>query len=165
MKQKNGKEKIPHKELISRDPFSGSKKIYVPGTLHHISVGMRDIDVSNTLGNGSDSASITIYDTSGPYTDPDTDIDVLKGLYPLREKWIKAREDVEQLDDFSSDFSKKSAKIGGGAIEMIGSKFKDKLIMNSIEVKSHLFIEMQILICMDMSLKLNLRRLISELPK
>jgi len=114
MKQKNGKEKIPHKDVISRDPFSGSKKIYVSGTLHDIRVGMRDIDVSNTLGNGSGSASITVYDTSGPYTDPDTDIDVLKGLYPLREKWINGREDVEQLDDFSSEFSKKSAKNGNG---------------------------------------------------
>jgi len=114
MKQKNGKEKIPHKEVISRDPFPNSKKMYVPGALHDIRVGMRDIDVTQTLGNGSDSASITIYDTSGPYTDPDTDIDVLTGLYPLREKWINAREDVEQLGDFSSEFSRKSAKNGNG---------------------------------------------------
>jgi phosphomethylpyrimidine synthase len=114
MKQKNGKEKIPHKEAISRDPFPRSKKIYVGGTIHDISVGMRDIDVSQTLGNGSDSASITVYDTSGPYTDPDIDIDVLKGLYPIREQWIKDREDVEQLSDFSSEFSRQSAKNGNG---------------------------------------------------
>lgn len=114
MKQKNGKEKIPHKEVISKEPFPNSNKVYINGSTHDISVGMRDIDVSRTLGNGKGGAFITVYDTSGPYTDPDIDIDVLSGLAPLREKWIKDRNDIEQLSDFSSDFSKKSARNGNG---------------------------------------------------
>ncbi|NIP39534.1 MAG: phosphomethylpyrimidine synthase ThiC [Candidatus Dadabacteria bacterium] len=118
MKQKNGhkpnKEKIPHKEVISREPFPNSRKIYVEGKNSNIRVAMRDIDVRSTLGDGTDNASITVYDTSGPYTDPEVDIDVLKGLNPLREKWIKDRGDVEQLDDFSSEFSRNSAANGNG---------------------------------------------------
>lgn len=114
MKQKNSKDKIPQAEVISREPFPNSNKTYVEGQNHDIRVGMRDIDVTGTLGNGSDSAYITVYDTSGPYTDPEVDINVLKGLDPIRAGWIKDRGDVEQLEDFSSEFSRNSAKNGNG---------------------------------------------------
>ncbi len=114
MKQNNRKEKITHHDNISTDSFPNSKKVYIKGNLHNINVAMRDISVQDTLGNNSNNGSITVYDTSGPYTDPDIDIDVLLGLYPIREKWIKARKDVEELEYFTSEFSKQSAKNGNG---------------------------------------------------
>jgi len=114
MKQNNRKEKITQHDDISTDSFPNSKKVYIKGNLHNINVAMRDISVQDTLGNNSNNGSITVYDTSGPYTDPDIDIDVLLGLYPIREKWIKARKDVEELEYFTSEFSKQSAKNGNG---------------------------------------------------
>src|SRR5579885_3347446 len=97
------KEKIPTQDVITRDPFPRSRKVYVKGRIHDISVAMREIDLddSGTASNGSNDSgrglSITVYDTSGPYTDPNVDIDVYRGLQRLREKWILERGDVERL--------------------------------------------------------------------
>ncbi len=108
------KEKIPTQDVITRDPFPRSRKVYVKGRIHDISVAMREIDLddSGTASNGSNDSgrglSITVYDTSGPYTDPNVDIDVHSGLQRLREKWILEREDVERLDDFSSQYARRS---------------------------------------------------------
>src|SRR5690606_7826364 len=49
---------------------------------------------------------VTVYDTSGPYTDPDVQIDLKKGLPRLREKWILDRGDVEQLNEISSEYGR-----------------------------------------------------------
>lgn len=94
------RDKTPEKSAITRDPFPNSKKIYLNGTLHDIEVSMREI-----LMDSSEDDSITVYDTSGPYTDPRVDIDVRKGLNPLREKWIQDRNDVEALSGFSSSYT------------------------------------------------------------
>jgi len=99
---------------ISTDPISpNSKKVYVNGTLHpDIKVPFREISLSpsttvsgNGNGNGhhkenkeSDESSILVYDTSGPYTDPETKIDIREGLQPIRLPWITGREDVEYYD-------------------------------------------------------------------
>jgi phosphomethylpyrimidine synthase len=48
---------------------------------------------------------VFIYDTSGPYTDPEKEIDVRKGIEPIRKSWILDRGDVEQLSAFSSEYS------------------------------------------------------------
>ncbi len=107
-------EKIPDKSVITRDPFPNSKKIYVKGEIYDIDVPMREIEVEDSnpsFSNNQESTknvSVTVYDTSGPYTDPDIGIDVDKGLNPLRMKWIKERDDVVELGDFSSEFAKKS---------------------------------------------------------
>jgi phosphomethylpyrimidine synthase len=102
-------EKLPNEQVISRSPFPASRKIYVKGQLHDIEVAMREVQLSDTkIHNGfgltEPNRPVTIYDTSGPFTDPDADIDVKKGLPRLREQWIKARRDVEQLDYISSDY-------------------------------------------------------------
>ncbi|HMI01993.1 MAG TPA: phosphomethylpyrimidine synthase ThiC [Pedobacter sp.] len=102
-------EKIPQEHVISRSPFPASKKIWVKGQLHDIEVAMREVSLSDTkIHNGFGltelNAPVTIYDTSGPYTDVDADIDVKKGLPRLREKWITDRNDVEQLDHITSDY-------------------------------------------------------------
>jgi len=116
MKTLNKEEKIPDKDIITRDLFPRSKKIYVKGKIHDIEVAMREVELEDSdstfslNGESTKNYSITLYDTSGPYTNPNVEIDVHLGLYPLREKWILDRQDVERLKDFSSDFSRRSLK-------------------------------------------------------
>ena len=96
---------------ISTDPISPkSKKVYVSGTIHSdIKVPFREISLSasttvngNGNGNGNhieqDESSLIVYDTSGPYTDPDAKIDIREGLDPIRLQWIIGRDDVEYYD-------------------------------------------------------------------
>ena len=94
---------------ISTDPISPkSKKVYVSGTIHSdIKVPFREISLSasttvNGNGNGNhieqDESSLIVYDTSGPYTDPDATIDIREGLDPIRLPWIIGRGDVEYYD-------------------------------------------------------------------
>ncbi|MBL4657290.1 MAG: phosphomethylpyrimidine synthase ThiC [Flavobacteriales bacterium] len=106
-------EKLPTSTTISREPFPSSKKVYVSGEQHDIRVAMREITLSDSqihsIGDTSRSVKnepVTVYDTSGPYTDPNQKIDVKTGLPRLREQWIFDRKDVELLDDISSDFGK-----------------------------------------------------------
>jgi len=107
-------ERIPDKSVITRDPFPKSKKIYVSGKLHDIKVPMREIELDDSnpsfssSGKSSQNISITVYDTSGPYTDPNVDIDVNLGLEPLRMNWIKERGDVMELENFTSEFARRS---------------------------------------------------------
>ena len=103
------KEKIPAQSAITRNPFPKSKKIFVEGKIHDIRVAMREVETEDVLSESPDADKfrITLYDTSGPYTDPEADIDVLKGLPPLREEWIKERGDVLELPGFSSAFARK----------------------------------------------------------
>ena len=88
--------------------FPGSRKVYVEGSRADIRVGMREIlqaDTSASLG-AEKNPPITVYDTSGPFTDPDIEIDLLQGLPSLRDAWITERDDTEQLDGPTSDFGK-----------------------------------------------------------
>ncbi|MCD6012914.1 MAG: thiamine biosynthesis protein ThiC [Flavipsychrobacter sp.] len=104
------KDTAPSAEKISTGTFPGSKKIFVPGKLHDIQVAMREITVSptHTKSFGVEeivpNPSVTVYDTSGPYTDPTASIDITKGLPRLREEWIKQRGDVDQLNSFTSEY-------------------------------------------------------------
>src|SRR5699024_1067113 len=97
------------KQKISTTPLPNSKKVYVKGELFPIEVAMREITLSLTkLTNGRTEINppITVYDTSGPYTDENIQIDVRKGLPRLREQWILDREDVEILPGITSEFGK-----------------------------------------------------------
>ncbi len=78
------------KELITRHPLPGSHKTYItsPGR-DDLRVPMREIKLT-------DGTSVTVYDTSGPYTDESVDIDVHAGLPFVRDGWIDAREDTEE---------------------------------------------------------------------
>jgi phosphomethylpyrimidine synthase len=73
----------------------GARKTYVTGSDASIRVPMREV----LLTNGE---SHIVYDTSGPYTDPDVATDVRRGLAPLRENWIAARNDTVELERASS---------------------------------------------------------------
>jgi phosphomethylpyrimidine synthase len=104
-------DKTPTQESITRDPFPKSQKVYVPGKLHDIKVAMREISVSDTIHKFSNKPAeknppVTVYDTSGPYTDPNVTIDLKKGLPRLREEWIVKRGDVEELSAVSSEYGR-----------------------------------------------------------
>ncbi|MBG7602533.1 MAG: phosphomethylpyrimidine synthase ThiC [Gammaproteobacteria bacterium] len=87
-------------------PFANSRKIYVQGSRDDLRVPMREISQSPTLMNNDKEINppITVYDTSGPYTDPDASIDLLKGLPDVRSSWIAERDDTEQLSGPSSAY-------------------------------------------------------------
>ncbi|HTJ52249.1 MAG TPA: phosphomethylpyrimidine synthase ThiC [Cyclobacteriaceae bacterium] len=102
-------EKSPTEQTISKEPFPASTKIYLPGQLHDIKVAMRKIKVSDTQMNGKPAQKnddVIVYDSSGPYTDTNTVIDVRKGLTCIREKWIQERADVEALPEISSHYGR-----------------------------------------------------------
>ena len=105
------KDIIPGQHVISRDPFPSSRKIHVQGQLHPIRVAMREIFVGDTVDTFTQSVtpnpSVTVYDTSGPYTDPGVDIDVREGLPRLRESWVEGRGDTQQLEAVSSIYGRR----------------------------------------------------------
>jgi len=97
---------------VSDQSFPNSKKIYVPGKIHDIKVGMREITLSDTLVSGNKDTAVyekneplCVYDTSGFYTDENVEINVHQGIPRLREAWIDARGDVEFLESNSSKFA------------------------------------------------------------
>ncbi len=94
-------------EAVTR-PFPNSRKIFVQGSRPDLRVGMREISQSPTPTAGGEQPNppIPVYDTSGPYTDPDARIDLRKGLPPLRAPWIEERGDSEQLDGPSSAYGR-----------------------------------------------------------
>ncbi|MDF7815667.1 phosphomethylpyrimidine synthase ThiC [Hymenobacter sp. YC55] len=104
------KDQAPQQTLVERAPLTGSRKIYVPGQIHNIRVAMREIVLADTqrkfdFANPTEAnAPVTVYDTSGPYTDPAVAIDLKKGLPRLREEWIAIRGDVEELPGVSSEY-------------------------------------------------------------
>ena len=102
---------------ISTDPLPGSRKIYVEGSRPDLRVPMREIDQSPTRqsGDGSlkDNPPITVYDTSGPYTDPEVAIDIEAGLAPLRGDWIRERGDVNERADSLSTFARERLALSG----------------------------------------------------
>ena len=94
---------------ITCSPFPNSKKIYVEGEIHPIKVAMREIELSPTrLTNGKleENPPVTVYDTSGPYTDENSQINIEKGLPRIREQWILDRNDVDVLDGITSEYGK-----------------------------------------------------------
>jgi phosphomethylpyrimidine synthase len=79
-----------------------SKKVYVSGELHpEIKVPFREISLASTKtmnGEIEVNEPVRVYDTSGPWGDPNVDVDVTRGLAPLRAKWIRDRGDVEEIE-------------------------------------------------------------------
>lgn len=92
---------------ITQGALPGSEKIYVKG--ERVSVAMRRIALTDTIdehGVRHPNEPVVVYDTSGPYTDPEYKADPRKGLPKLRSEWIEARGDVERLDDLSSEYGR-----------------------------------------------------------
>ena len=90
-------------------PHAASRKIYVTGSRVDLRVGMREVAQSPTPSSAGPVANppLTLYDTSGPYTDPAATIDLLAGLPPARAGWIEERGDTERLSEVSSDFGRR----------------------------------------------------------
>ncbi|MDQ3731430.1 MAG: phosphomethylpyrimidine synthase ThiC, partial [Pseudomonadota bacterium] len=89
-------------------PIAGSRKIYVEGSRAGVRVPMREIAQADTPASfgAQKNPPITVYDTSGPYTDPEAHIDLLRGLSPLRDPWITARDDTDLLEGPSSSYGR-----------------------------------------------------------
>lgn len=106
---------VVSEKVITRAPLPNSKKVYVSGEIHpEVRVAMREIACSPTLSSDKskapeENAPVLVYDTSGPYTDPDVEIDVYKGLAPLRAKWVMDRGDVEEVTAASSVYTRTRA--------------------------------------------------------
>jgi len=80
---------------VTEGPLPASRKVYKSGTLHpYVRVPMREISVHPTSGE----QPVTVYDSSGPYTDPNVKIDIAKGLSRHRESWLEAVGDVERYE-------------------------------------------------------------------
>jgi phosphomethylpyrimidine synthase len=105
---------VPANQTQAIDPeffqaFPNSRKIYVSGSRPDIRVPMREIQLSPShtpQGEAQDNAPISVYDTTGPYTDAQVKIDLHQGLPPLRKAWIEERGDSEVLADISSDYGR-----------------------------------------------------------
>lgn len=100
-------------DTLEGTAFPNSKRIYITGTQPGVRVPMREIQLSPTLIGGSkeqpqyeENEAIPAYDTSGPYGDPQIAINVQQGLAKLRQPWIDARGDTEELTVRSSDYTK-----------------------------------------------------------
>ncbi|TEW48535.1 phosphomethylpyrimidine synthase ThiC [Psychromonas sp. RZ5] len=99
-------------QSLNNQSYPNSEKIFIDGEIHPIKVAMRQIHQTDTFVGGSEenpiyekNEPIPVYDTSGPYTDPNIKIDVHAGLPRLREAWIGARDDVETLESVTSNFA------------------------------------------------------------
>jgi phosphomethylpyrimidine synthase len=94
-------------EAVTR-PFPGSTKLHVATDRSDMTVAMRQVSQSTTPSEGGSQANppIVTYDTSGPYTDPDADIDLCRGLEPVRRDWIGERGDTEPLEGRSASYAR-----------------------------------------------------------
>jgi phosphomethylpyrimidine synthase len=97
-------------EEITR-PFPSSRKVFVQGSRPDIRVPMREVSQAPTQASmgAEENPPIAVYDTSGPYTDPEARIDLMQGLPALREAWIEARQDTERLDGPGSEYGRARA--------------------------------------------------------
>ena len=87
----NAPDKLQQLLTLTRKPFPQSTKVYVPGAQSGVQVPMRAIALTN-------GETVTVYDTSGPYTDPAAAIDIRQGLAPVRSQWVAARGDTEHYE-------------------------------------------------------------------
>ncbi len=89
-------------------PFGNAWKIYIEGSRPDIRVPMREISQDETHTNTGieENPPIYVYDTSGPFTDPAIEIDLLKGMPEVRSRWIEERDDTELMAGPSSDYGR-----------------------------------------------------------
>ena len=106
----------PSTTHVTRGALTGSKKVYIG---EH-QVPMREISLDDP-----DEPSITVYDTSGPYTDDTIELDIMKGLPTRRKKWIMERGDVEEVE--------------GRKIQPMDNGYKDEAALERRKVKHEKF--------------------------
>ena len=105
-------------ESVTR-PIPGSRKVFVEGSRPDLRVPMREIGLTRTptLFGGEDNPPVTVYDCSGPYTDPDARIDLSAGLPALRAGWIAERGDTEVQAALGSAFGR--ARAGDARLDAV----------------------------------------------
>jgi phosphomethylpyrimidine synthase len=94
------RESLPSNEVANRDPLPGSKKVYVPGP-GGMRVPFREVALNPTRGTRGETEinpPLRLYDTSGPYTDPEVAIDLREGLAALRSPWILGRGEYNRSE-------------------------------------------------------------------
>ena len=97
---------------IVKDSYPSSEKVYVDGKIYPIRVGMRKINLTDTvrIADGkriaTPNAPVYVYDTSGVFTDPNVVVNINEGINRLREEWILQRGDVEQLNNITSEYGR-----------------------------------------------------------
>ena len=103
-------EKTPESGAAHTKPFPRSRKVYVTGSRSDLRVPFREVSLDGTrsmvTGNEKPNPAVFVYDTSGPYTDPDARIDVRRGLPGMRSTWIDERGDTEELPGSTSGFAR-----------------------------------------------------------
>ena len=117
----NAPDRLQQLLALTRAPFPASNKVYLAGTQPGVQVPMREIALTN-------GERVTVYDTSGPYTDPAAAIDVRRGLPALRSAWIEARGDTETyagrmcraLDDGARHEARDAERIAALRAEAVG---------------------------------------------
>ncbi|VFP88837.1 Phosphomethylpyrimidine synthase (plasmid) [Candidatus Erwinia haradaeae] len=116
-------------ESITSSAFPNSKRVYLQGTLSDdVRVPIREIHLSPSLSRGKDknatyeeNAPVPVYDTSGPYGDPEIHIDLSLGINRLRSHWIDNRQDSEYLTEFTAS----NRKVQYDSLEMKNMRFKN----------------------------------------
>lgn len=97
-------------EYITQMPIAGSEKVYIQSENDpRVRVPMRRIDLADTVrpdGEHLANAPVYVYDTSGPFTDPQVTVDVMQGIPRLREEWIRERGDTEELPCLTSEYGR-----------------------------------------------------------
>ena len=93
---------------ITREPMPASRKVYMGGDLR---VPMREISQTPTVRNGAslENPPVRVYDSSGPFTDPEQKLDLRQGLPSVRSEWIARRQDTEELSGVSSAYGRDRA--------------------------------------------------------
>lgn len=96
-----------------RITYPSSEKIYIPGKIHKINVGMRKIKILDTVTRDEDGELIhkknnpvIVYDTSGPYSDPKIPVNTQNGIPRIRESWYAGRKDLIRLEELTSDYGR-----------------------------------------------------------
>ncbi|MDP5293204.1 phosphomethylpyrimidine synthase ThiC [Oceanimonas sp. CHS3-5] len=97
---------------LKGEPFPNSSRIYLDGSRPDLKVAMREIALADSFKGGSEenpifeaNEPVPVYDTSGAYGDPESEIDVRKGLPQLRRDWILERNDTAELESATSHFT------------------------------------------------------------
>ena len=93
-----------------RITYPSSEKIYIPGKIHKINVGMRKIKILDTVTRDENGElvhkknnPVIVYDTSGPYSDPKIPVNTQNGIPRIRESWYAGRKDLIRLEELTSD--------------------------------------------------------------
>jgi phosphomethylpyrimidine synthase len=101
-------DKISQLDTSSAEHYPNSQKVYIQGSREDIQVPMREINLTATVTESGveENPPLRVYDSSGPYSDANCEIDLGRGLPPIRQAWIEERADTEILEKASSTFGR-----------------------------------------------------------